>query len=98
VVGLQCSAVDHVKDTAGSSDDDVDTLLELGDGIADGSTADGGEALDVHVVAESDEDLVDLLSQLAGRGEDESLDLLQVDVDRLEDRDGAVEQASELCE
>lgn len=89
MVGLQGTSVDHVVDSAWGTDDDVDTLLELGDGIADGGTTDGGEALDVHVVTEGDEDLVDLLGELTGRSKDESLNLLEVDVNLLENGDGA---------
>jgi len=44
--------------------------------------------LDVHVVAESDNDLLNLLSKLTGRCEDESLSGLYREVEFLEDRDG----------
>lgn len=87
VVRLEGTALDHVEDTSGRADDDVNTLLELGHGLADRGSTDGGEALDVHVVSEGDEDLLDLLGELTGRGEDESLGLLEGNVDRLEDRD-----------
>lgn len=90
MVSLQGAAVDHVVDSAWGTDNDVDALLELRDGVADGSTTDSGEALDVHVITEGDQDLVDLLGELTGRSEDEGLDLLEVDVDLLEDGDGAV--------
>jgi hypothetical protein len=66
----------------------VDTLLELGHSLANGSSTDGSEALDVHVVSEGDENLLDLLGELTGGGEDESLGLLDGNVDGLEDRDG----------
>lgn len=88
VVGLERATLDHVKDTARGADNDVDTLLELGHGLANRGSTDGGEALDVHVVTDGDDDLLDLLSQLAGRGEDKSLALLERDVDRLENGDG----------
>jgi hypothetical protein len=45
-------------------------------------------ALDVHKVTDGDDNLLDLLGQLTGGGEDEGLALLQVGVDLLQDRDG----------
>ena len=49
---------------------------------------DAGVDLDVHVVAESEEDLLDLDGELAGGGEDESLRLPHLGVEALEDADG----------
>jgi hypothetical protein len=45
-------------------------------------------ALEVHEVTNGDDDLLDLLSQLTGRSEDQSLAGLDGGVDLLEDRDG----------
>jgi hypothetical protein len=45
-------------------------------------------ALDVHEVADGDNDLLDLLGKLTGGSKDERLALLDVGVDLLEDRDG----------
>jgi hypothetical protein len=45
-------------------------------------------ALDAHEVTNSDDDLLDLLSQLTSRGKDKRLALLEAGVDLLEDRDG----------
>jgi hypothetical protein len=45
-------------------------------------------ALDVHEVADGDNDLLNLLRQLTGGGQDEGLALLDVRVDLLQDRDG----------
>ena len=45
-------------------------------------------ALNVHKIADGDNDLLDLLSQLTSRGKDESLALLDVAVDLLQSRDG----------
>jgi hypothetical protein len=44
-------------------------------------------ALDVHEVADGDNDLLNLLSQLTGGGQDEGLALLDIGVDLLENRD-----------
>jgi hypothetical protein len=45
-------------------------------------------ALDGHEVADGDDDLLDLLGQLAGGGEDEGLAGLDGGVDLLQDGDG----------
>jgi hypothetical protein len=44
-------------------------------------------ALNVHEVSDSNNDLLDLLSQLTGGGEDEGLALLDIGVELLEDGD-----------
>jgi hypothetical protein len=75
-VGLEGAAVDHVKHTAGGTDNDVGPLVELGNVLADSGTADTGMAVDVEVVAEGNDDLLDLLGELTGGGEDERLGLL----------------------
>ena len=87
VVGLEGTTLDHVENTSRSTDNDVYTFLELGHGLTNRGSTDGGETLNVHVVSEGDDDLLDLLGEFTGRGEDESLGLLEGDVDGLEDRD-----------
>ena len=88
VVGAESTAVDHVEHTTRGADDDLDALLELGHVLTDVSAADASVALDVHVVAEGDDDLLDLLRELAGRGKDQRLSALDIRVDALEDGDG----------
>jgi hypothetical protein len=56
--------------------------------IANAGTTDTCVALDVHEVANSDDNLLDLLSQFTGGGEDQGLALLDVGVELLENRDG----------
>jgi hypothetical protein len=80
--------LDHVEDAAGGARDDVLAVVELADVLADRGATDTGVALDVHVVAEGEDDGLDLGRQLAGRGEDEGLGLAGADVDGLEDGDG----------
>jgi hypothetical protein len=75
-------------DTAGGTDNDVDTVLEDLDIITDDSSTNAGVALNVHEVSNSDNDLLDLLSQLTGWGQDKSLALLDGEVDLLENGDG----------
>ena len=75
-------------DTARGTNNDLGTLLEGLHVLANAGATDAGMALNIHEVANGDDDLLDLLSQLAGRGQDEGLALLQVGIDLLQDRDG----------
>ena len=88
VVGLEDAALDHVLDTAGRADNDLGTVLEGLHVVANAGTANAGVALDVHEVTDGDDDLLDLLGQLAGGGEDERLARLDALVDLLEGGDG----------
>jgi hypothetical protein len=88
VVGLQDTALDHVLDTAGSTDNDLGTVLEGLHVVTDAGAANAGVALDVHEVTDGDNDLLDLLSELTGGGEDKRLAGLNAVVDLLESRDG----------
>ncbi|GKT55011.1 hypothetical protein ColTof4_08128 [Colletotrichum tofieldiae] len=87
-VGLEEAALDHVVDTARGTDNDLGTVLQGLHVVADAGTADAGVALNVHEVTDGDNDLLNLLSKLTGRGEDEGLAGLDVGVNLLEDRDG----------
>ena len=88
VVGAESTAVDHIEHTTRGADDDLDTLLELGHVLTDVGTADTSVALDVHVVAEGNDDLLDLLCELAGRGKDQRLGALNAGLKALEDGNG----------
>jgi len=81
VVGLEGTTVDHVKDTTWGTNNDVGAVVELGHVLSDGGTTNTGVAVDVQVVSEGNDDLLDLLSELTGGGEDESLGLLDRGVD-----------------
>lgn len=88
VVGLQDTTLDHVVDTAGSANNDLGAILEGLHVVTDAGTANAGVALDVHEVTNGDNDLLDLLSELTGGGEDQRLAGLDIGVDLLESRDG----------
>lgn len=88
VVGAEDTALDHVVDTAGGTDNDLGTLTESGHVLTDVGTTDTGVALQGHEVTDGNNDLLDLLSQLTGGSKDQSLASLQVGVDLLEGRDG----------
>lgn len=87
-VGPESATVDHVEDTAGRADDDLDALLELSHVLTDVGTTNAGVAFDVHVVTEGDDDFLDLLGELTGGGENERLSALDVRVELLEDGNG----------
>ena len=88
VVGAESTSVDHVVDTAGGTDNNLGTLAELGHVLTDVGTTNAGVAVDVHVVTESDDDLLDLLGKLTGGSKDEGLDSLDGGVNALENGDG----------
>ncbi len=75
-VGAEEATLDHVVDTAGGSDNDLGAVLEGLHVIANTGSTNAGVALNVHEVTNGDNDLLDLLGQLAGGGEDKSLALL----------------------
>lgn len=88
VIGLESPSVDHIEDTPGGSDDDVNALLELGHILTDVGAADTNMAFDMHVITESDNDFLNLLRELTCRGEDKRLSALDGHVEPLQDRDG----------
>ena len=75
VVGAEGLALQHVEDTPRGADNDVNAGLEDALVLADAGPADAGVDLDAEVVAEGPHDLLDLLGELSGRGEDEGLAL-----------------------
>ena len=86
-IGLQESALDHVLNTAWGTNDNLGTLLKSLHIITDAGTTNASVALDVHEVSNGNNDLLDLLGQLTGWGKDQSLALLDVGVELLEDGD-----------
>lgn len=74
-------------DTTRSTNDDLGAVLESLHVLADTGATNAGVALNVHEIADSNDDLLDLLRQLTGGGEDKSLARLQVRVDLLQDGD-----------
>lgn len=75
-------------DTAGGTDDDLGAVTEGVHVITDSGTTDTGVALDVHEVADGDDDLLDLLSQLTGGSDDQGLSGVQAGVQLLQSGNG----------
>ena len=86
-VGLQESALDHVVNTAWGTNDDLRTFLKNLHVLTNAGTTNAGVALNLHEIANSDNNLLNLLGQLASGGENQSLALLNSRVDLLESRD-----------
>ena len=84
-IGLQEATLDHILNSAGSSDDNLRTILKSLHVVTHTGTANAGMALDVHEVTNGHNDLLDLLSQLTSRSKDQSLALLHTLVDLLKD-------------
>jgi hypothetical protein len=78
----------HVEDPAGRPREDVLTIFEFTYVLADGSAADARVTLHVHVVAQGEDDGLDLRREFAGGGEDERLGLSDGDIDGLQHGDG----------
>ena len=61
----------------------MNSVVELAHVLANGGSSDAGVALGSHVVAQGHDDLLDLLGQLAGRGQNQSLTVPQLRVNLL---------------
>lgn len=88
MVGFQDTALDHIVDTTGGTDNHLGAFSESLHVLTDSSTTNTSVAGDVHEVTDSNDDLLDLLSQLTGRGENEGLAALNIGVELLESGDG----------
>jgi hypothetical protein len=87
-IGLEEAALNHILDTTGRANDDLGAILEGLHVLTNAGATNASVALNVHEVADGDNDLLNLLSKLTGWRKDESLALLDVGVDLLENRDG----------
>ena len=87
VVSPKSTTVDHIIDSARGADDDLNTFLEFCHVLSDIGSTNAGVAFDVHVVTQCYDDLLDLLSKLAGGREDECLTAFDGHVKFLENRD-----------
>jgi hypothetical protein len=61
----------------------VNSVVELAHILTNGGSANAGVALGSHVVSQGHDDLLDLLGQLAGRGQNQSLTIPQFGVNLL---------------
>jgi hypothetical protein len=73
VVALEETLLHHVMDTTWGADNDVDSLLEDLDFIADDGTSDAGVDLDANELTDLLDDEGDLLGELSGGGNNKSL-------------------------
>ena len=75
-------------DTTGGTDNDLGAGAEGVHVVTNVGTTNAGVALNVHEVTDGDNDLLDLLSQLTGGSDNQSLAGLELLVDLLESGDG----------
>ena len=72
--------------TTGGADDNVNSILKDLHVIANDGSSDAGMTLNIHEIANSNNNLLDLLSKLTSRRQNQSLALLQRQIDLLKDR------------
>ena len=89
--------IDHVEDTTGGSDNNVDAALERSNVVADGGSTDARVNRDVHVVAQSNDNLLDLLGELTSGGQDKGLALTELSVELGEGSDRKGGRLSGSC-
>jgi hypothetical protein len=85
VLGPQIPSPDHVENTARGTANDLLTSLEFPNVLSNRCSTDASVALDVHVVTEGKDNALNLNGEFSGRGQDESLGLADLRVDRLQD-------------
>ena len=83
MLSLQNTTLDHVLNTTGSADNNLRAILQRLHVLADIGATDASVALNAHKVTDGDDDLLDLLRKLTGRGKDQSLASLEVGVNLL---------------
>lgn len=66
----------------------MNTVLEDLHVVTDDGSSDTSMALNVHEVTDSNDDLLNLLSELTRRGQNQCLTLLEVEINLLEDGNG----------
>ena len=84
VVRTESSPVHHVVHPSRCTDDDMHAFLKFCHVFAHGGAPNTGMTLDIHIIAEGDDDLLDLLRKLTGRCENESLCSFDANIDFLE--------------
>jgi len=88
VTRAERTPANHVEDPIGCPGDDVLAIFEFTNVFADRSVADARVTLYVHVVAQCEDNGLNLRCKFAGGREDDCLGLSHGDVDRLEHGDG----------
>ena len=69
VVGPESSTINHIKYSPRGSDNDLNAFLEFSNVFTNVSASNTGVALDVHVIAQGDNDFLNLLGQFTSRGQ-----------------------------
>jgi hypothetical protein len=85
---VEGTAVNHIVDTTGGTNNNLSTTTEGGHIVTDIGTTNASVNLDTEVVTEGTGDGLDLLSKLTSGSEDEDLSLLEAGIEVLEKGDG----------
>lgn len=85
---LENAALDHVLDTARGANDNLRPVLESLHIIPDTGASNARMAFDIHEIADSDNNFLNLLRQLAGGSKDQCLTGFDIGVKLLQDGDG----------
>jgi len=81
VVSLEDSSLQEVEHSSGSSNNDVDAVLNVLDALLHAGSTDTGVDLDAEVLSESVDDKSDLNSELSGGGDNEGLEVVGIGID-----------------
>ena len=79
VVRLQDTALDHVLDTTRGAHNNVGSVSQGLHVITDAGATNASVAVDIHEVTDGDNDLLNLLGQFAGGGEDQRWQALMLE-------------------
>ena len=82
-VGLEVAPLNHVLNTAWSTNDDVRTVLQSFHVVPHARTANASMTFDAKEIAQSNNNFLDLLCKLTSRSKDEGLTGLDAAVDFL---------------
>ena len=87
-VGLENTTLDHILHTARSTDNDLRPCLKSLHIVPNAGTSNTSMTVDRHEVADGNNDLLDLLSELTSWRKNQSLASLDIGVQLLQDGDG----------
>lgn len=86
---LEGISLDEIFDSSWGADNNLDAaILECIPILLGVSSSNAATSVDVDELAEAEDDLVDLLGEFSGGGEDDGLALRGLRVDQLQDSDG----------
>jgi hypothetical protein len=88
MIKSESSSLNHIIDTTGGTNDDMNAILKSADVVPNSSTTNASVDADVHEVTKGHDDFDDLLSKLTSWSKDQSLAIADSDIQSLENPDG----------